>query len=72
LIEYENKRNTKNLAIEIRKIDEMKREIIKDSSPLSKKLGANLLKISTDSLIYRDISVKRGRTVRNKDKEDGR
>ena len=50
----------------------MKREIIKDSSPLSKKLGANLLKISTDSLIYRDISVKRGRTVRNKGKEDGR
>jgi hypothetical protein len=47
----------------------MKREIIKDTSLLSKKLGADLLKISTDSLIYRDLSDKRERKVKKKDKE---
>jgi len=72
LIEFENKRDMKHLAIEIRKIDEMKKEIVKDSYPLSKKLGTNLLKISTDFLFHRVFSDKRERKIRNKDKEDSR
>ena len=49
----------------------MKREIVKDSSPLYKKLGDNLLKISTDSLVYKHFSdQRRGKTVRDKDKDD--